>query len=82
VVRWYGLGVMLCYVARPRYRSKTTRTAGCRAAARGHELGEDKHPGVLVAKVGYFGIKSAKVCRSTDGRPNLLKSRSPWPPVC
>jgi hypothetical protein len=25
------------------------------------------HPGVLVAKVGYFGVKSAKVCRAQMG---------------
>ena len=31
------------------------------AAARG------MHPGVLVAKVGYFGVKSAKVCRAQMG---------------
>ena len=32
------------------------------------------HPGVLVAKVGYFGVKSAKVCRAQRWAPNLLKS--------
>ena len=33
------------------------------------------HPGVLVAKVGYFGVKSAKVCRrGYRWAPNLLKS--------
>ena len=26
-----------------------------------------KHPGELVAKVGYFGVKSAKVCRAQMG---------------
>ena len=25
------------------------------------------HPGELVAKVGYFGVKSAKVCRAQMG---------------
>jgi hypothetical protein len=25
------------------------------------------HPGVLAAKVGYFGVKSAKVCRAQMG---------------
>ena len=42
-----GLGLGLGSVA--------TLALGCRV-----RLG---HPGVLVAKVGYFGVKSAKVCR-------------------
>ena len=28
------------------------------------------HPGELVAKVGYFGVKSAKVCRAQMGDQN------------
>ena len=39
------------------------------------------HPGVLVAKVGYFGVKSAKVCRAQMGAPNLLKSAALAPGV-
>ena len=36
----------------------------------------DSHPGVLVAKVGYFGVKSAKVLREQMGTTpaNVLKS--------
>ena len=42
------------------------------------------HPGVVATKVGYFGIKSAKVLLEQMGlrwAPNLLKSVA-WPPVC
>jgi hypothetical protein len=39
------------------------------------------HPGVVDAKVGYFGVKSTKVYREQMGT-KPAKSRSPWPPVC
>ena len=35
--------------------------------ARSEHTEGSEHPGVLVAKVGYFGVKSAKVCRVQMG---------------
>jgi hypothetical protein len=45
---------------------------------------QKRHPGELVAKVGYFGVKSLnrlKCTRVQIWAPNLLKSVA-WPPVC
>ena len=39
------------------------------------------HPGVLVANVGYFGVKSAKVYRVQMGTKPAKVGRL-WPPVC
>ena len=54
------------------------RTAGARGAeGAGGVMGETmkgggdgarrRHPGELATKVGYFGVKSAKVCRAQMG---------------
>ena len=43
------------------------------------------HPGELVAKVGYFGVKLAKVYRVQMGTKPAIKSVAlalTWPPVC
>jgi hypothetical protein len=47
-----------------------------------HWTKKSRHPGELVAKVGNFGVKSAKVYRVQMGTKPAKVDRLNWPPVC
>ena len=66
-----GVGVLLVLICvRVRCVRVCCACGGCKlvlASGPHIQVTCEKHPGVLVAKVGYFGVKSAKVCRAQMG---------------